>query len=95
MSMAFILNIVSIITWAALAVTFNKWWIALFAILFLTTIRSSHIYCDGCGENGPTADSVGKARAKAHGEGWISEIREGKTLDYCPKCVKKYTGVKQ
>lgn len=82
-------NLAALITWAALAVIFNKWWIALFAIFFWT-VRRSYIYCDGCGEKGPTANNVHEARAKAHGEGWTSEIREGKTWDYCPKCMKKF-----
>lgn len=96
MSMVIILNIVSLVTWATLAVIFNKWWIALFAIIFFMTVNNSHIYCDGCGKKGPTANSVNEARAKAHGEGWITSTHEGKTLDYCPKCaIKKYKGVKQ
>ena len=88
--MTIVLNLVALITWATLAVIFNKWWLALFAILFWSTVRRSYIYCDGCGEKGPTANSVDEARAKAYGEGWISDVHEGKTLDYCPKCAKMY-----
>lgn len=89
--MTIVLNLAALITWSALAVIFNKWWIALFAILFWT-VRRSYIYCDGCGEKSPTANSANESRAKAHGEGWISCTHEGKTLDYCPKCAKKYKG---
>ena len=32
-------NIVNIICWAYLAIHFNKWWIALFAILFMPSIK--------------------------------------------------------
>lgn len=93
--MIIILNLAALITWGALAVIFDKWWLALFAILFWTTVKRCYIYCDGCGEKGPTANSVDEARAKAHGEGWISGTHEGKTLDYCPKCREKYQRVKQ
>lgn len=32
-------NIVCIIAFILLAIVFNKWWIALFAVLFLTTVE--------------------------------------------------------
>ena len=89
--MTIVLNLAALITWSALAVIFDKWWLALFAILFWT-IHRSYVYCDVCGKRGPTANNANEARAKAHGKGWISDIREGKTLDYCPECAKKLGG---
>lgn len=32
-------NSVSLICWTALAIFFNKWWIALFALFFLSDVR--------------------------------------------------------
>lgn len=29
-------NIISLVLWVILAITFNKWWISLFSILFLS-----------------------------------------------------------
>lgn len=37
-------NIISLALWVILAITFNKWWIALFSILFLS-------YFEGGGSN--------------------------------------------
>ena len=37
-------NIISLALWAILAITFNKWWISLFSILFLS-------YSEGGGSN--------------------------------------------
>jgi hypothetical protein len=33
-------NIIAIICFTILAIVFNKWWIILFSILFLTTFKS-------------------------------------------------------
>ena len=33
-------NSIAVLTWATLAVVFNKWWIALFAILFLSSLTT-------------------------------------------------------
>ena len=33
-------NIVAIIAWTALAILFSKWWIALFALLFLSDVKT-------------------------------------------------------
>lgn len=32
-------NAINIICWTVLAIVFNKWWIALFAILFVSSIK--------------------------------------------------------
>ncbi len=33
-------NVVNMICWTCLAIFFGKWWIALFAILFATTVKT-------------------------------------------------------
>lgn len=35
-------NIIAILAWTALAILFNKWWIALFAILFVSDIKTTY-----------------------------------------------------
>lgn len=35
-------NTISLTLWVALAITFNKWWIALFSILFLTFVEEKN-----------------------------------------------------
>ena len=35
----FIKNTISLTLWVVLAIAFNKWWIALFSILFLTSVE--------------------------------------------------------
>lgn len=37
-----IINSVSLVCWTALAIFFEKWWIALFSLLFCTTARSDN-----------------------------------------------------
>ena len=53
-------NSVAIIAWAALAIVFNKWWIALFGILFISDLETkykNYKVCDKCGKHSPYADS--------------------------------------
>lgn len=67
-------NIVAIIAWTALAILFNKWWIALFALLFVSGIQTktnSYRVCDGCGKHSPYANSYNEALDKAKEAGWI------------------------
>ena len=35
-------NTISLTLWVVLAIAFNKWWIALFSILFLTFFEKEH-----------------------------------------------------
>ena len=49
-------NSVDIVCWTLLAVFFGKWWIALFAALFVNDMKSSvqkYRICDGCGRQSP------------------------------------------
>lgn len=69
---------------------FNRWWIALFALLFLTipnTIRKYYRTCDGCGKQSPQADSRNEALDKAKAAGWVHYVDGDK--DYCPECQKR------
>lgn len=82
-------NSIAIIAWVALAIIFNKWWIALFGVLFLSGIKTKHqsyLVCDGCGKHSPYADSYNEALDKAKEAGWF-HIVDG-NLDYCPDCRK-------
>ena len=89
-------NTVAMICWTTLAVIFDKWWIALFGVLFLSSIKTkdgTRIICDKCGKRGPVGDDVNKAREAAEKEGWLSyrvKVDEGeyKHVDYCPKCQR-------
>lgn len=36
-------NTICLTLWVVLAITFNKWWIALFSILFLTSVEKKKI----------------------------------------------------
>lgn len=83
-------NIINIACWVALAIIFNKWWIALFAVLFVSNIRTKHQsyrVCDGCGKHSPYADSYDEALTKAKEAGWLHVVDGNR--DYCPECKKE------
>jgi len=80
-------NSICLICWTVLAVVFNKWWIALFAALFLTSLKTVHKYCrvcDRCGKHSPYANNYNEALDKAKEAGWIHHVDGNK--DYCPEC---------
>lgn len=80
-------NSIAILAWTTLAVVFNKWWIALFAMLFTNGFESkykSYRVCDKCGKHGPYADSYNEALDKAKEAGWVHYVDGNK--DYCPDC---------
>lgn len=80
-------NSVVIITWAILAVVFDKWWMALFGLLFLSGLKTtykSYRVCDKCGKHSPYAESYNDALDKAKQAGWIHDVDGNK--DYCPEC---------
>ena len=83
-------NSIDIIAWTALAIIFGKWWIALFAALFMSDLKNKHIsyrVCDGCGKHSPYADSHNEALEQAKAAGWL-HVAEG-NKDYCPDCRRK------
>ena len=72
-----LLNIISMICWTFLAVRFDMWWIALFALLFMfipkqVTVRKHYRICDKCGKHSPYADSQDEAISKAKKIGGVS-----------------------
>ena len=82
-------NSVCLICWTVLAIVFNQWWIALFSILFMSslhteTIRKKCRVCDKCGKHGPYADTEVEALKKAKEAGWVHF--ENGNMDYCPEC---------
>lgn len=86
-------NSISVICWTALAIVFNKWWIALFSILFLTYLKTDNKkvhkyfrYCDYCGKQSPYADSYNEAIDIAKKAGWIIQKSGDKWEDCCPTC---------
>ena len=83
-------NSIDILAWVALAIVFNKWWIALFAILFMSSLETKHKsyrVCDRCGVHSPYTDSYNEALDKAKEAGWLHIVEGNK--DYCPDCRKE------
>jgi hypothetical protein len=80
-------NVICVVCWVILAIAFNKWWIALFGALFLTSVNTKKQYCrtcDGCGRHSEYADTRSEALCKAKEAGWIHNAEKDK--DYCPNC---------
>lgn len=83
-------NSIVVIAWTTLAIVFNKWWIALFAVLFMNSLETkykTYRMCDGCGKHSPYADSHNEALDKAKEAGWLHVVEGNK--DYCPDCRKE------
>ena len=84
-------NSICMICWTALAIIFNQWWVALFAILFMTFPNTIHKYCrtcDGCGKHSEYADSYNESLDKAKAAGWVHY--EDGNKDYCPGCQSEF-----
>lgn len=82
-------NIVVVLAWTTLAILFNKWWIAFFALLFVSELKTktnNYRICDGCGKHSPYASSYNEALDKAKEAGWIHYVDGNR--DYCPECAK-------
>ena len=80
-------NSICVICWAVLAIVFNKWWIALFGLLFISSLQTKHKFyrvCDKCGKHSPYADNYNEALKKAKEAGWIHY--EDGDKDYCSDC---------
>lgn len=96
-----ILNAVIIVCWTVLAVVFNKWWIALFAILCFFTCRNEnkhdqyYVICDVCGKHSPYAKDHNSSIEEAKKAGWIRRRSGDKFEDFCPDCQSKSTDTKQ
>ncbi len=83
-------NSIIMICFTALAIIFDKWWVALFAMLFFSYVKSNkyHRVCDRCGKHSPYADSYNGALDKAKAAGWIHHVDGNK--DYCPECKMNF-----
>ena len=80
---------ISVICWVALAIVFDKWWIALFGVLFMSSLKTRHQsyrVCDKCGQHSPYADNYNDALKKAKEAGWVHYVDGNK--DYCPDCQR-------
>lgn len=87
-------NSICVICWTVLAIIFDKWWIALFGVLFLSSLSNSESnkhcrVCDKCGKHSPYADDYNKAINKAKEAGWTMIKNEDEFIDYCPECQMK------
>ena len=84
-------NIMCVVCWTVLAIVFNKWWIALFGLLFMNGFKQQQMQyyrvCDKCGKHSPNADSYNEALDKAKAAGWTHLVDGNK--DYCPECAGK------
>ena len=88
----FLENAVSLICWAALAIYFDKWWIALFSVLFLTSVKTERKHyriCDSCGKHSPYAKDHNEAIEKAKEAGGLRRRVGDKFEDFCPDCRAK------
>jgi len=88
-------NSVCVICWTGLAIWFNHWWIALFAILFMSTLTTKgnsgpyRYYCDHCGKYSPEGVSRDEAEQRRIEAGWIRRKVNDKWEDICPECQKR------
>ena len=83
-------NTISVICWVVLAIVSNKWWVALFGLLFISGFKQVQKHCrvcDKCGKHSPYADNYNEALNKAKEAGWIHYVDGNK--DYCPDCQKE------
>lgn len=82
-------NSICVICWVVLAIVFDKWWIALFGALFMSSVQTKHMHyrvCDKCGKHSEYAETYDKALEKAKASGWVHY--DGTNTDYCPDCQK-------
>lgn len=80
-------NSVCVICWSILAIVFNKWWIALFGLLFISSLHTKPVHyrvCDECGQHSEYAETYDEALEKAIENGWVHYEHGNK--DYCPNC---------
>lgn len=85
-----ICNVLKVAIFAVLAVVFDRWWIVLFSLLFMSVLQTVNKHsrvCDQCGKRSEAADSVEEAIQKAERAGW--KHFEGTNTDFCPECISK------
>ena len=84
-------NSICVICWVALAIVFHKWWIALFGLLFMSSLQTKPIHyyyrtCDKCGKHSEYSGTKENALKNAVRSGW-AHYEDG-DKDYCPDCQK-------
>ena len=85
----FVKNCIVMICWTILAICFSKWWIALFAVLFMNGFKPSTVnscYCDQCGVFLPFVGTSEELRKAEYEAGWARYKINDTYKDYCPKC---------
>lgn len=85
-----IYNILNLAIFGALALVFEKWWIILFALLFILLPSHKTIHkrtCDICGKSTESYDTPEEAIKQAEKRGWIHV--EENDRDFCPECIKE------
>ena len=85
-------NSVSLICWVALAIYFDKWWIALFSVFFMASWETNKLYyrvCDECERHSPAANDHNKAIDLAIEAGWIHKKSGDGFENFCPACQEK------
>lgn len=78
-------NSIVLLCFTFLAIHFDKWWIVLFSVLCLSSIKTesgARRVCDGCGR---AIDLDGEARRA----GWLRRKNGDSWEDYCPECQQK------
>ena len=81
-------NVLALICFTVLAIVFQRWWIVLFALLFMSgveTKRNFYRVCDGCGKHSPYGKDINDGLKKAKEAGWTHIVKGDK--DYCPECA--------
>lgn len=87
-------NSICIICWTMLAIIFNHWWIALFALFFMSTLTTEqkrqyhYLICDHCGAHSPEGLTPGEAEQNRIKARWIRRKVDDKWEDICPGCQK-------
>lgn len=90
-----IYNILNLAIFGALALVFEKWWIILFALLFVLVPTRKVMHkrtCDICGKSTKSCDTPEEAIKEAERCGWIHIDKTDS--DFCPECAHKIRGEK-
>lgn len=77
-------NSVVLLCFTSLAIHFDKWWIILFSVICLSSLKTesgTRRVCDGCGR---VIDLDGEARRA----GWLRRKSGDSWEDYCPECQR-------
>lgn len=96
--MIYLYDVVVVLAFVGLAISFTKWWIALFGLLFIIipSYKKIEYYrlCDNCGKRSPGAETYNDAIDKAVSSGWLHRPKKridgsDNFEDFCPDCRRK------